>query len=112
MNIFFLLSVFVFSAFSATAQTAEQTKSSNEEESTEEESFVPSLSQTISDTHKRKSQIKRQLAREWSDTSKRESHFKKNPPLSPAQTAHFGDFEIDISERKQEEELRDNKKGQ
>ncbi len=111
---FFLVPIFVFFTFFATAQTAKKTKpakaSSTKEGAVEEESFVPSLSETISDNHRLKSKIKRQLAREWSsDSSKGEGHLKKSPSSS-AQTAHFGDFEIDISERKQEEELTHNKK--
>ena len=64
----------------------------------EEEDFVPSLSQSLSDTKKLKRTINRQLAEELSSVSDKTN--ATNPNREPQnQLTDFGDFKISISKR-------------
>ena len=73
----------------------------------EEKDFMPSLSETLSDTNRLKNKIKRQLAREWNANSK--NHVEKVNPkenISASlldEIARFGDFEVSISQRTKED---------
>ena len=71
-----------------------------------EKDFMPSLSETLSDTNRLKNQIKRQLAREWEADPKNHVD-KKNPKGNIShglldEIANFGDFEVSISQRTKE----------
>ena len=126
MNKFFVFILFYwsFSAWAVAGNTKTElkpeTKSQQEEITTgadkrklatktreEEEDFVPSLSDTLNDTNRLKSEIKRQLA-ENSGSSLKSDTVKRQPKgilskSSASETAYFGDFEVNISERYEED---------
>lgn len=76
-------------------------------EKEEEENFTPSLSETLSNTNRLKSKIKRQLAQELS-TEQKDDIAQRSPEgemdvISADEIAQFGDFEVGISKRGEEE---------
>ena len=71
----------------------------------EERDFIPSLSEILHDTKQLKTKIQRQIAKELNIDSK-DSAIKLEDQMSETpqnETAHFGDFEVDISERAEED---------
>ena len=103
-GIFSIISPFVSkSRFSKKREPSSQTPP--ETEAMEEgENFKPSLSETVHDSHQLKSRIKRQLARELETDPLKDMKDKSSNSLSSEdETARFGDLEIGISERGEEE---------
>ena len=84
---------------------AEGQKSAPAQEAVEEEEWTPSLSDALNDASKLKNRVKRQLAKEL---GAQKSHLKdRKVRRSPShksinEVAHFGDFEVSISERGEE----------
>lgn len=110
---------FSFSAFSAKKKTVKNItknagkkpikntkiiKKQQEEVIENPEDFVPSLSQTLSDTNRLKKQIKKQVADNMTKKPEEEvSEEDKTKPNLSRETAHFGDLEVSISERTEED---------
>ena len=112
MNRFILavLLIFSFSVWSAPSvkKKASQQIQRLSEETEEGENFTPSLSETLNDSNQLKSRIKRQLAKELDANLTNDIADRK--PKGQADSinaiARFGDFEVGISERGEEELVR------
>ena len=111
MSLFVALIFFLFSFSVVSVSFAKSNLSKIDlkmvDEIEEEKDFMPSLSETLSDTNRLKNKIKRQLAREWNANSK--NHVEKVNPkenISASlldEIARFGDFEVSISQRTKED---------
>ena len=80
----------------------------------EKKEDLPSLSDLLNDTNKVKSRIKRQLAKEW-DADQKKATINRSLEESIDQkqineVARFGDFEVSISGRNEEQLVEVNKK--
>lgn len=107
MNQFIVMVVlFFFSCPVLAIAEKKTTKTEIVADELEEVDFTPSLSETLNNTNRLKSQLKRQLAEELNDDSipvtKRKSKRSVSQTVK-SEIALFGDFEVSISERDEED---------
>lgn len=107
--IYFLpVMILSFLSFSVFAKLEEKAEKPPLEE--EESNFVPSLTEALNNTNRLKTEIKRQLAEEFSIGSEQaisgRSPKGEKDSSSDDQVAQFGDLEVRISERGEEELVR------
>ena len=111
--------LFIFGTAFAGKQPEKQTKKPSqphktkavEEDKIKEDDFIPSLLDSLSDTHQLKNKIERQLAKELdTDLKERLKAQKKRNHGKEKSIANFGDFSVSISQRKKNEPLKKIKK--
>ena len=100
---------FSLNAFSANKKPVQDppAKRTIEQDSDQTENsldFVPSLSDTLSNTNRLKKQMKQQVAENITKKPQEENLKQQNTKRTLSrETAHFGDLEVSISERTEEE---------
>lgn len=113
---FFYSSLIFFSllAFSTNKVThsSDSTKKQNKEQEVELEEpqdFIPSLAESLSDTNRLKKEIKQQVSENMTKKGKTKSAEKKKAKRTLSrETAHFGDLDVNISERIEEDIIQPN----